>query len=402
LDEPESMIPLDWLYDRLAKCQADLKLVMIDACRDVDPFLGGKRSASQPDRGTEMRSFIASSERLPDGLILLRSCSEGETAAEDPTLGHGVFTHFLLEGMRGKADENANQDITLNELVLYASRETKLYVRDRFADIQRPKIRRSYTVEAQDFKFVSLSKASSVPPTLPLVPSNPASVPANDSRPSGERYVSKSTGMEFVLIPAGTFTMGSPTNEPGRDDDETQHRVTLTRAFYLGKYEVTQAEFERVLGFNPSGFTDSKRLPVERVSWYDAVMFCNRLSELDGRSACYQITDIEKDGQSINRATVQFNSRSSGYRLPTEAEWEYACRAGTTTPFSFGRNITTGDATIPMMVVQREFFAKRRSKSMPFVVGTRLVCTKCTATSGNGAGIGTESSEWSVNRSCWP
>jgi eukaryotic-like serine/threonine-protein kinase len=118
--------------------------------------------------------------------------------------------------------------------------------------------------------------------------------------------------LEMVAIPGGTFTMGSPTTEVGRTDNESpQHQVTV-KPFYMGKFEVTQAQYQAIMGSNPSNFKGANR-PVETVSWNDAVEFCQRLSKKTGRT----------------------------YRLPSEAEWEYAARAGTTTPFYFGETITT-------------------------------------------------------------
>ena len=114
--------------------------------------------------------------------------------------------------------------------------------------------------------------------------------------------------MKFRQIPAGTFTMGDASG----DDDETPHEVTLTKPFKMGVHEVTQAQYEQLMGTNPSEFKGAEN-PVERVSWEDAVEFCRRLSELPA----------EKEAGHV-------------YRLPTEAEWEYACRAGTTTNFGFG------------------------------------------------------------------
>ena len=115
-------------------------------------------------------------------------------------------------------------------------------------------------------------------------------------------------GMTFVWIPAGRFRMGSRYNEAGREDDETPHVVTITRGFWLGKYEVTQAQWMAVMGENPAHFqADGAERPVERVSWDDCCEFVRRLG-----------------------------AKGGGFRLPTEAEWEYAARAGRTTPYAFG------------------------------------------------------------------
>ena len=118
--------------------------------------------------------------------------------------------------------------------------------------------------------------------------------------------------LEMVSIPGGTFLMGSPENEEGKYNNESpQHQVTL-QPFYMSKYPITQNQYQAIMGENPSYFTGEKR-PVERVSWYDATEFCQQLSQKTGKN----------------------------YRLPGESQWEYACRAGTTTPFYFGETITS-------------------------------------------------------------
>jgi len=127
--------------------------------------------------------------------------------------------------------------------------------------------------------------------------------------------LTNSIGMELIFIPPGTFTMGSPLDEPGRDDDEGFREVEIARGFYMGATEVTQAQWSAVTGANPSGHKGDD-LPVEQVTWDEALAFCRTLGEREGRI----------------------------YRLPTEEEWEYACRAGATTPFSFGETISSDQA----------------------------------------------------------
>jgi len=131
--------------------------------------------------------------------------------------------------------------------------------------------------------------------------------------------------LKLVEIPAGSFLMGSPGSETGRDNDEAQHRVKITRAYLMSATEVTQAQWEQVMGGNPSARKGAD-LPVEKVTWYDAVSFCNKLSAKEGLRPAYRISG--KD--------VTWDESADGYRLPTEAEWEYACRAGTTTAYNTG------------------------------------------------------------------
>jgi len=136
--------------------------------------------------------------------------------------------------------------------------------------------------------------------------------------PAPGEWTEPITGMVLVEIPAGTFVMGSPRYEPGREAQEQQHEVVISRAFLLGKFEVTQRQWQAVMGRNPSAFvSDSGDLPVEQVNWFEVQDFVQRLSS---------------------------RTPGSRFRLPTEAEWEYACRAGTTTAYSTGSSLTPEQA----------------------------------------------------------
>ena len=134
-----------------------------------------------------------------------------------------------------------------------------------------------------------------------------------------QEIIQTKIGMDMVRIPAGTFEMGS---RSGGEDEQPVHTVSLD-AFYMDRFEMTQECYAKLVVANGSHFKGLD-LPVEQISWADAALFCNMRSRDEGLEPCY------------DEATAECNFDANGYRLPTEAEWEYACRAGTTTAYSFG------------------------------------------------------------------
>jgi formylglycine-generating enzyme required for sulfatase activity len=196
----------------------------------------------------------------------------------------------------------------------------------------------------------------------PPVAANPTPPATTNPTPVELPESADSIGMQFKLIPAGTFTMGRGNGA---------HEVTLTKPFKLGVHEVTQAQYEQVMGKNPSYFKGAGN-PVERVSWHNAVEFCRKLSALPAEKAAGNV-----------------------YRLPTEAEWEYAYRAGTTTNYSFGDDDSGLGDYAWFRATSGWFWANVGSVSHP-VGGKKpnvwgcMTCMTCTAMFGSGVKIGME------------
>lgn len=341
----------------------------IDAsnCKKVVVILDCCYSGAASIKGNNLKEILARASG--SGTIILSASSEFDVAKEDEKLEHGVFTHYLIEGLKsGSVEGDRNGDISLVDLYNYAHEKTtarysqtpyiKVDGEGKFIIGKNPlkvkekefirkknklvKIRKELRPIVYDISMIVLVNAYEKPKELT---ENDEEIRSSledllAGRMSIKTYIhtvqcyleienikksyflekyweqeiskaftSPSTGMEFILIKEGEFMMGSPLNEKGRYDNESPvHNVKIEKSFYMSKYPVTQRQWMAVMSDNPSSYKGDER-PVESVSWKDVQEFIKKLNEKE---------DMDK------------------YLLPSEAEWEYACRAGTTTRYSFG------------------------------------------------------------------
>jgi hypothetical protein len=251
--KPETMVSMSFVLKQLDERGGGTNQVLVDACRN-DP---------SPGRGRGIDGNRV--EALPEGTAVLFSCSKGQRAFESAKAGggHGVFSHFVLEELRVQA-KNDRGAVTWDRLVTYVKEQ----------------------VEEELPKLVGDAPARQVPHevrNLGLTPVLLDRMIASAGAATATVDVRGRVKMEFVLIQPGKFLMGSPKGEKDRKEDEEQHEVGITGACYLGKYVVTQEEYEAVTGKNPSYYSaagggkdrvkglDTRRFPVENMSWEDAV-----------------------------------------------------------------------------------------------------------------------------------
>jgi formylglycine-generating enzyme required for sulfatase activity len=339
----ETAIPLSYVSERLRRCGADNVVLLLDACRNE----GGSKG-------------IGLGEEEQQGVITLASCSPSERSYEIEALQQGSFTYGLLEALRIQGAGNCAtverleqrlryripeinqahrkpkqnpyavvepafkyhlillpnratlQDVATLKLAAFeAQTEGNFVLAEQLwtrilavspADAQALKALRQIWTRSPDIQSVkSVSNltedtSSKSSPSLLVPPSRSPQI-LTETLPGNIK-------LEMVKIPAGSFTMGADEYE----DEKPKHQVKL-QEFYLGKYPVTQEQYQAVMGNDPSNFKDDPKNPVEKVSWDDAKEFCKKLNQLIA---------------------------GKDFRLPTEAEWEYACRAGTQTRFYFG------------------------------------------------------------------
>ena len=284
----------------------DMNIVILDACRD-NPFARSFRS------GTKGLARMDA----PKGSIIAYATSPGSVAA-DGMGRNGIYTQNLLAHINtpGLSIERFFKNVRVGVIKDTGDKqvpwESSSLTGDFYFSAKRglkveatpePSLHQApLNVPAKNVAAVKSPAVKKAEGYQPPKDSDRA-VPAEMAKRSASRpLVTNALGMNFVFVPPGTFMMGSPASEAGREANEKQHRVTLTRGFFIQTTEVTQRQWESVMGQLPAGFHDcGADCPVEMVSWNDAVAFIDKLNRLEGGDL---------------------------YRLPTEAEWEYACRGG--------------------------------------------------------------------------
>lgn len=317
ITERNRLINLSELYGGLKACKAGGKLLLVDACRNDPTKPGITRSLAS--------NTLPPLPPPPGGTAAFFSCSANQKAFEDADLEHGVFFHHVIQALQGDADSStakrpADGQITLAELSQHVSVSTYDFVRNKFGGAkQAPELRGEFrlTVPLIELQATRSAKIEMAKKTVPTLADRMAKIKALGGLK--EVQITNSVGMRMRRIPAGEFLMGSPEGEKGRSDDEgPQHRVHITHPFFMGETEVTQAQWFAVMRTKPwsgkkapggkKNVEEGSAYPATYLSWDEATEFCTTLSEKEGRT----------------------------YRLPTEAEWEYACRAGANTPYGFG------------------------------------------------------------------
>jgi uncharacterized caspase-like protein len=361
-DVQEECVSLSRITARMNEAGAGTNIIILDACRD-NPF-------TAVTRGIE-RGLVVIAQKPPESIIVYAT-AENEKA-EDGGGRNGTFTSALLKNIERP---ESFQDILI---------DVKAQVRDETSDKQKPAV-----YDSLSHHVYLASSGSTTGPAVKVVPAQPsvtptitvsrsygslsitlatagtlyldgrqmADLPAGakaklDSVEVGDRSlevryadgqvekqsatvdeggatsvsftyrkalppaVVPASSADMVLVTGGTFAMGSPNSEQGRFDNEVQHQVTVS-SFHMGKFDVTQDLYQSVMGRNPSKFKGDPNRPVEQVSWYDAIQFCNKLSQREGLHTVY----------TISGTNVTADWSANGYRLPTEAEWEYAARGG--------------------------------------------------------------------------
>lgn len=321
LNRKDSLIAFEEIFAALKDSSASRKLFLVDACQN-DPQSEISRSRATIDLDSVTRP---QTETVPEGIIALFSCKAGQKAFEHPPLAHGVFFYHLLDGWKGSGDLNGDGQLSYQELATYTEKKTAEYAAVKLKVLQTPVLRNEFS--GGEWVLRNL-KATSTSRKSPPISVPPRGGPLTVGSKAGQEWDSNGLRMKFCWCPAGTFTKGSPGSEYQRDGSEEQAIVTMT-GFWLGKFEVTQAEWSAIMGSTLKQQTSkpgyNRYLAGEGP---DYPMYC--VSYDEAKEFAQKLTTAEQEA-----GRLPTNSR---YRLPTDDEWEYGCRSGTTTASAFGAN----------------------------------------------------------------
>ncbi len=298
----DSLLSTTSLYDSMQASHASSRVLLVDACRN-DP---------DPTRG---RGIDPVSAPPPRGVAVFFSCDAGQKAFENDELKHGIFFHHVIEGMSGAAVDRNTDTVTTNSLASYVAEQVEASMQKFNPGRAQEPVFDSKQI-GKPFAFVNLRDSE-----------------RTKSLMAGTVREFTDLKIKFCYCPPGKFLMGSPRDESERNEDEddtegeggSQVEVTLTKSFWLGQTEITQKQWFDVMGTRPWRKSDGSlkhwvkegdEVAASYVSYDGAIAYCAKL------------TDRERSAGRLKG--------NEHYTLPTEAQWEYACRAGTKTRFSFG------------------------------------------------------------------
>jgi formylglycine-generating enzyme required for sulfatase activity len=342
LRDRTTLVPMSRVLEAVGRCRAGRKLLLVDACRgELTPEAAGKGVAIELDPAGVFRA------EPPTGTVALFSCQPREKSYELKQFGHSVFTYHVVEYLTGAAaaDRYPRREVSVEELVPFVRNRTRETTAKKLGATQKPEAL-APDARIPDWPLGRLGDLASVD-RQPAMDRSLPTVPPGDREPG--KIVENSLGMVLVAIPAGEFDMGSDDFE----DEAPVHRVRITKPFWMGKTEVTLGQFMVFYSAGPQGRLTSEK-PRHLSAGYDPITrrFVHKRENLPWAWGHPGMQDIRSDlgkrkAYSYPVVNVTWNecvafcdwlSRKEGkrYRLPTEAEWEYACRAGTKTRYWTG------------------------------------------------------------------